>query len=140
MVESILTRAGHFLGILLRPVIALVATTLRETVIGGFAVLWTGLAGVRTRLVLELAYRTLLTLLLVHVGLIARLAVASARRKVPFAVSLAEESRLLDSDGVGDASADGLLDKSDLATGRRGREMGEVHRDFRTADVVHFDG
>lgn len=96
--------------------------------------------GVGAGLVLEFAYRALLALLLVHVGLVARFAVASAGGEVPFPVSLAEEDRVVDLDGVGDAGADRLLDKCDLATGRRGRETGEVHRDLRTADVVHLDG
>lgn len=139
-IQSILTRARHLFGILFRPIIARIATTLREAVIGSFAVLWTWFTGMRACLVFELAYRTLFALLLVRVSLVARLAVASTRRKVPFSVSLAEESRLGDFDGVRHASAARLLDKRDLATGRRGREMGEVHRDLGTADVVHLDG
>lgn len=87
----------------------------------------TRLAGLGARLVLEFAYRALLALLLVHVGLIARLAVASTSGKIPLSISLAEEDGVVDLDGVGDASADRLLDKGDLATGRRSRETGEVH-------------
>lgn len=98
------------------------------------------LADLRARLVLELAYRTLLALLLVHVSLVAGLAMASARRKVPFAVSLAEESRLGDFDGIRDANTARLLDKRNFATSWRGREMSEVHRDLGTADVVYLDG
>lgn len=89
---------------------------------------------------LELAYRALLALLLRLVRLVAGLAVASARREVPFAITLAEESRLGDFDGVRDTNAARLLDERNLATGRRGREMGEVHRDLGAADVVHLDG
>lgn len=100
----------------------------------------TWLADLRARLVLEFTYRTLLALLLVYVSLVARLAVASARRKVPFAVSLAEESRLGDFDGIRDANAARLLDKRNFATGRGGWEMGEVHRDLGAADVVYLDG
>lgn len=141
LVRSILTCARHLLRILFRSIITWIATTLRETVIGGFAVLRTWLTGLRTWLMFELAYRTLLALLLLlRVGLVAGLAVASARREVPFAISLAEESRLGDFDGVRDASAARLLDKRNFATGRGGREMGEVHRDLGTADVVHLDG
>lgn len=136
----ILTCARHLLRILFRPIIARIATTLREAVIGGFAVFRARLAGLRTRLVLELAYRTLLALLLVHVSLVAGLAMASARRKVPFAISLAEESRLGDFHGIRDASTARLLDKRDFATGWRGWEMGEVHRDLGAADVVYLDG
>jgi len=88
----------------------------------------------------EFAYRTLLALLLVYVSLVAGLAVASARREVPFAVSLAEESRLGDFDGIRDANTARLLDKRNFATGWRGWEMGEVHRDFGAADVVYLDG
>lgn len=106
----ILTCAGHFLRILFRPIIARIATTLREAVIGGFAMLRAWLAGMRARLVLKLAYRTLLALLLVRVSLVAGFAVASARREVPFAVSLAEERRLGDFDGVRDANPARLLD------------------------------
>lgn len=98
------------------------------------------LASLRARLVLELAYRTLLALLLVHVSLVAGLAVASASWEVPFAVSLAEESRLGDFDGIRHANTARLFDKSNLATGRRGREMGEVDRDLGAADVVYLDG
>lgn len=85
------------------------------------------LAGLRARLVLKLAYRTLLALLLVHVSLVAGLAVASARREVPFPVSLAEESRLDDFDGIRDANTACLFYKRNFATGWRGRELGEVH-------------
>lgn len=138
--ESTLTCAGHVLGVLLGSIIGRVAATLRKTVIGGFAVFRARLAGVRARLVLEFTYRALLALLLVHVGLKARLAVATAGGKVPFPVSLAEKDRIFDYVGVGDAGADRLLDKSDLATGRRGRKTGEVHGDLRTADIVHLDG
>lgn len=88
----------------------------------------------------ELAYRTLLALLFVRVSLVAGLAMASARREIPFAVSLAKESRRGDFDGICDASTARLLDKRNFATGRRGREMGEVHRDLRATDVVYLDG
>lgn len=98
------------------------------------------LASLRARLVLELAYWTLLALLLVHVSLVARLAMASASWEVPFAVSLAEESRLGDFDGIRHANTARLLDKGNLAAGRCGREMGEVHRDLGAADVVYLDG
>jgi len=139
LVRLILTSARHSFRILFRPIIARVATTLREAVIGSFAVLWAWLAGLRARLVFELAYRTLLALLLVRVSLVAGLAVASARREIPFAISLAEESRRGDFDGVRDANATRLFDKRNLATGRCGRKMGEVHRDLGAADVVYLD-
>lgn len=126
-VRSILTSARHLFRILFRSIIARVATTLREAVIGGFTVLRAWLAGLRARLVLELAYRTLLALLLVHVSLVTGLAVASACREVPLAVSLAEESRLGDFDGIRDANTARLLYKRNFTTGWRSREMGEIH-------------
>lgn len=140
LVQFILTRARHFLRILFRSVIAWIATTLREAVIRSFAVLGAWLAGGQARLVLELAYRTLLALLLRFVRLVAGFAVTSTRREVPFAITLAEISRLGDFDGVRDTNAARLLDKRNLATSRRGREMGEVRRDLGAADVIHLDG
>lgn len=138
--KSILTRAEHLLGILLCSIVARIATAFRETVIGSFAVLRTCFAGMRARLMLEFAYRALLTLLLIYVGLIARFTVATTRWKVPFAVSLAEEGWLFDFHSVRDTSADRLFNERDLATGRRGRKMGKVHRDLGTADVIHLNG
>jgi len=88
----------------------------------------------------ELAYRTLLALLLIRVSLVARFAMASARREIPFAISLAEESRLGDFDGIRNTNAARLLNKRNLATGWCGRKMCEVHRNFRATDVVYLDG
>lgn len=98
------------------------------------------LATVRSRLVFEFTDRALGALLLLNVGLISRLAVASAAGQVPLAVPLAEEGGLLDHNGVRHAGADRLLDQRHLAAGRRCGEVREVDRDLRAADVVNFDG
>lgn len=101
---------------------------------------WASLATVRARLVFEFTDRALGALLLLHVGLISRLAVASAARQVPFPVPLAEEGGLLDHDGVRHAGADRLLDQRHLAAGRRGREVREVDGNLRATDVIDLDG
>ena len=135
-----LTCTGHLLGVLLRSIITGVAAAFRESVIRGLAVSRAEFAALRPCLVLEFTDRALGAFLLFDVSLVSRLAVASAARKVPLSVPFAEEGGLLDHHRVGHASADRLLDQRDLATRRRGREVGKVDGNLRTADVVDLDG
>lgn len=135
-----LTCTRHFLRIFLGPKITGVASTFGESVIGGFAVSRTSFATVRPSFVFEFTDRALGARLLLDVSLIARFAVTSTVRQVPFAISFAEEGWLFDDHGVVHASADRLFDQRDFATRWRCREVCKVHRDLRTADVVNFNG
>ena len=136
---QILTSTGHFLRILWCPEISRITSAFRESIIRRLAVSWTRFALMRSSLVFELANRALIAHLFIRISLITRFAVASSSRKIPFAISLAEECWLLDFHRISNTDSFGLFNKGHFPASGRFWKVGEVHGDFWTTDVVDLN-